>query len=314
MSEVLISVIVPVYNVEKYLKNCLDSIVNQTYRHLEIICINDGSTDASLEILEAYAAKDERITVLSQPNSGQSYARNRGISLAHGTYISFIDSDDFIDEAFYENLCAAAEDSQADVVQCGYHNWQQNKMQPHGVESRSMTFFMDIIKSLDDCFVWSKLWRKDFIVRNKLKFYPGIYYEDVLFVVEAASKAALWKTIDYCGYFYRINPLSSVNNPLKEAKRQNDSYFAVKKLLEFIKNENLETAAFREFENFIIRQLVWLNYLHKRSYYLKYKKLFGDNKFLQKQRKKALRRWFFHFSAKNKELVICGKKFLQKNV
>ena len=92
-----ISVIVPIFNVEKYLKECLESIINQTFKDIEIICINDGSTDNSLDILNQYAEKDNRIKVITQSNQGLSAARNTGIKYANGEYISFIDSDDYID-------------------------------------------------------------------------------------------------------------------------------------------------------------------------------------------------------------------------
>ena len=99
-----ISVIVPVYNVEKYLARCLDSIINQTLADIEIICINDGSTDNSLEILNDYAKKDSRIKIIDQTNAGLSCARNAGMQIAQGEYIGFVDSDDWIDLDFYEKL------------------------------------------------------------------------------------------------------------------------------------------------------------------------------------------------------------------
>ena len=103
-----ISVIIPVYNTEKYLNECLDSIVNQTLSDIEIICVNDGSTDNSLAILESYAKKDNRITVISQENNGQGSARNLGLKNSSGNYICFIDSDDYVDlnmlEKLYDNV------------------------------------------------------------------------------------------------------------------------------------------------------------------------------------------------------------------
>ena len=99
-----ISVVVPVYNVEKYLKECIDSIINQTLEDIEIICVNDGSTDSSLEILNNFAEQDNRIKVITQSNQGLSAARNTGIKYANGEYISFIDSDDYIDTSLYETL------------------------------------------------------------------------------------------------------------------------------------------------------------------------------------------------------------------
>ena len=99
-----ISVIIPVYNSEKFLKKCLDSIINQTLNDIEIICIDDGSTDKSLRILNNFADKDNRITIINQKNSGPSAARNKGIENAKGEYIGFVDSDDWIDLDFYEKL------------------------------------------------------------------------------------------------------------------------------------------------------------------------------------------------------------------
>lgn len=98
-----VSIIVPVYNVEKYLKRCLDSLVNQTLKDIEIICVNDGSTDGSLAILDEYVRNDDRIVVINQENSGQSVARNRGIDVAKGEYIGFVDSDDWVSEDYLKS-------------------------------------------------------------------------------------------------------------------------------------------------------------------------------------------------------------------
>ena len=111
-----VSIIIPVYNVEKYLEQCLDSIINQNLKNIEIICINDGSTDNSLKILKKYAKKDNRIIILSQTNLGAGAARNRGLAVAKGEYLSFLDADDF----FYENMLSEAvhklETSQSDIA------------------------------------------------------------------------------------------------------------------------------------------------------------------------------------------------------
>lgn len=99
-----VSVIIPVYNVEEYLRQCLDSVINQTLKEIEIICVDDGSTDSSLEILKEYAAKDHRITVITQQNNGAAIARNIGLYNINANYIGFIDADDYIDLDFYEKL------------------------------------------------------------------------------------------------------------------------------------------------------------------------------------------------------------------
>ena len=116
----MISVIVPVFNVEQYLHKCIDSILNQTYNDLEIILVDDGSTDASYEICERYANSDNRIKLFRKPNGGQGSARNLGLDIAMGDYIGFVDSDDFIPPMFYEILLKLLNDYQADIVCCHY--------------------------------------------------------------------------------------------------------------------------------------------------------------------------------------------------
>ena len=111
-----ISVIIPIYNTEKYIKECLNSIINQTLKEIEIICINDGSTDNSLKILEQYAQKDKRIIILNQENSGSAIARNKAINIAKGEYLSFIDSDDYVDLSYLEKLYNATNNSINEVV------------------------------------------------------------------------------------------------------------------------------------------------------------------------------------------------------
>ena len=114
-----VSVIIPVYNAEKYLRECLDSVVNQTLREIEIICVDDGSTDASLEILEEYAAKDNRVKVLRQQNQYAGVARNNGMAAASGEYYMFLDADDFFEPELLEELYTKAAELRADVCLCG---------------------------------------------------------------------------------------------------------------------------------------------------------------------------------------------------
>jgi glycosyltransferase involved in cell wall biosynthesis len=115
-----VSIIVCIYNAEKYLSRCIDSIIAQTFTHFECILIDDGSTDNSLSICERYRQSDDRIIVIHQENSGVSAARNKGIEVARGKYIFFVDSDDYIQQNMYEKLVAAINDSDTDAVCCGY--------------------------------------------------------------------------------------------------------------------------------------------------------------------------------------------------
>lgn len=120
MNERLISVIIPVYNTAEYLPRCLDSVLNNTYRELEVICVNDGSRDNSLEVLNGYAAKDSRVKVIDQENAGVSAARNHGLDEATGEYIAFVDSDDWVHRQYFEVLLAAVVNQKAHIAICGY--------------------------------------------------------------------------------------------------------------------------------------------------------------------------------------------------
>lgn len=124
----LISVIVPVYNVEKYLGECLDSIVNQTYKNLQVILVDDGSTDTSGKICDEYAENDERITVVHQENQGAGAAKNTGLELIKGEYFSIIDSDDYIDLSMYEKMISLLEQYDSDIVQCLFKQVYKNKI------------------------------------------------------------------------------------------------------------------------------------------------------------------------------------------
>lgn len=116
-----ISIIIPIYNTEQYLSDCLDSVINQTIQDIEIICVNDGSTDNSAQIIEEYALKDNRIKVLHKENGGQTSSRRAGLKLATGEYIGFVDSDDWIDSDMYEKMLSIAERYQVDMVSSGYY-------------------------------------------------------------------------------------------------------------------------------------------------------------------------------------------------
>lgn len=171
-----LSVIIPVHNTEKYLKKCLDSIINQTHTDIEIICINDGSTDNSLGILEEYATKDKRIIVISQKNHGQSIARNKGIDMAKGEYIAFVDSDDYLEtEHFYELLLKSAKLNDADIAKGQY---KQNS------DGSVETFINEQIKKdknnfcLEFC---SAIYRNSLIKNNNIRFPNYCDMEDPIF-------------------------------------------------------------------------------------------------------------------------------------
>ena len=123
---ILVSIVVPIYNAENYLTKCIYSIIKQTYKNIEIILVNDGSTDNSLKICETFALNDKRIIIISQKNMGVSTARNIGINVAKGEYISFVDSDDTIEDNYIQELVDNSNSGKVDVVICGYNDIYTN--------------------------------------------------------------------------------------------------------------------------------------------------------------------------------------------
>lgn len=233
-----ISVIVPVYNVEKYLERCLNSIINQSLKNLQIICIDDGSSDNSGVLLDKFALKDSRIKVIHKTNEGVSVARNIGIQNAIGEYIGFVDSDDWISENFYEELYNTAKKYDADIVctnilrVCSdsenkyfarYHNYE------YCTKSHKK---YKLAKVPQQNYVVNKIYKKSELMRTKLKFEAGVVFEDVLFTHKVVyymnSIASTPNTI----YFYRNNVNSIVNT--NNDKYRNDYIEQFEKSLNFV--------------------------------------------------------------------------------
>lgn len=189
----VVSVIVPVYNAEQYLKKCVNSIINQTYHNLEILLINDGSTDQSKSICEKYQRQDSRIKVISIENQGVSSARNLGIENASGYYITFADADDWLEiEEIYtmiENMICY----EVDLSICNhYWNYENGRVfvnQSHSYLMNTIQFFKDVLdKNLFHGFLWNKLFKMEIIKKNKIKFDTEIsVFEDLKFVCDYAK-------------------------------------------------------------------------------------------------------------------------------
>lgn len=235
-----VSIIVPVYNVEKYLEKCLDSLINQTLKDIEIICVNDGSTDTSQEILEKYSKKDNRITIINQDNAGVSVARNSGIDIAKGEYIGFVDSDDWVDLNFYEKLYNSAIENDADIAVSSIIRWRKyNKKYRVKYENKVYTTLQEKISACfipKICYVWNKLY-KSHIVQNE-HFTPNVYFEDIIWLPNIIKQANKIVTVDGTNYYYRVNNNSIVKKTSK--KKQQDNYYAKKKMVAFFNENNLK--------------------------------------------------------------------------
>ena len=182
-----ISVIIPVYNSEKYIKRALDSMSGQTFKDFEVIMIDDGSKDASLRIMEEYKERHESWKLVSIENKGVSNARNIGISMARGEYISFMDSDDFVAPDFLETLYNTAKMSDAEIVCCNYYRYWENVgfLIPHilmlseGIYCSEEVFKYLISDVRMHYYIWNKLWKKSLFSSNGIKF-PDMYFEDMV--------------------------------------------------------------------------------------------------------------------------------------
>lgn len=181
MRENLISVIIPVYNTDEYLPRCLDSILNNTYRELEVICINDGSQDNSLEVLNGYAAKDSRVKVINQENAGVSAARNRGLDEATGEYIAFVDSDDWVHRQYFEVLHSNLLSWDAQISICGHVMISKLSDDPSiSSEQISARPLSQVQLAEKDIPVWARLYRMECI--SSLRFDQSIMLaEDTVF-------------------------------------------------------------------------------------------------------------------------------------
>lgn len=230
-----ISIIVPVYNSELYLKQCLESLVNQTYKEIEIICVNDGSTDSSQEIISLYMELDSRIILINKENSGVSDTRNVGIQKALGDYIIFVDSDDWLEENTCEIAINCAIENQADVVIWSYISEGNNVSKHKSIFPNDVLFHEEEVKNYllrryvglvgDELYhpelldslapVWGKLYRRSVIVENKIAFVDLAHigtYEDGIFNLEVFPYVKKAFYVNRCLYHYRRGERNSVTS------------------------------------------------------------------------------------------------------
>lgn len=263
-----ISVIIPVYNVEKYLKECLDSVCNQSFRDIEIICVNDGSTDNSADILNEYAQKDSRINIVTQDNQGLGAARNKGLSKANGKYIYFIDSDDYIDLKALETLYNNALSNDSDVVLFKFQKFDNNNnVHRRGIEFKIDKIFGDIDYSnftftyndvkrhvLNSAFsACLKLYKKEFLDSfDDFYFTEGINFEDVFFHVKVMLRASRISFVNQSLYYYRSNENSILNSTANGF----DIFGVIDDVEGFLKENNYYDSLEDEFIFFKIAQIL----------------------------------------------------------
>ena len=258
-----VSIIVPVYNVENYIERCLNSLVNQTFKDIEIITINDGSTDKSLELLNKYAKEDIRISVIDLGDEGVSYCRNLGIEKANGKYIMFVDSDDWIDSSMVEVMYKKAEENKLDLVMCSYirefkdHSKEKIFNLPQEIIYKDNEVKNELLRKLVGPIkeelsnpemldalgtVWGKLYRADILKENKIKFVDLKEIgsaEDTLFNIFTFNYLKKVMFLNKPMYHYwRDNPKSVTSQYNPKLKEQRKVFF--KYISNFLKENNFE--------------------------------------------------------------------------
>lgn len=223
MAQPLVTLIIPAFDVEEFLPACLDSILNQSYSNLEILVVDDGSTDGTQAVAQEYARKDRRVRVISKPNGGVSSARNAGFDQAAGEFVCHVDSDDFVSENYVARLVERAQESGADLVMClawVFNDGTQSRESPHCHETSVIPEEFDgRVFGLKDiqrwCFQmemapWAKLLRTSFVKRSGARFPEGFFPEDVPFLFEAMAAGAKMTLIREQLYCHRINRKGSI--------------------------------------------------------------------------------------------------------
>lgn len=258
-----ISVIIPVYNTEKYLRKCLDSVINQTLKDIEIICVNDGSTDGSLAILNEYAQKDNRIIVIDKENTGAGDSRNVGISYVTSDYLTFLDSDDWLDEnALYNFYKKVEENNNYDVIlaqSCNYiKELHEFKPRPYSLKLsllKNLNVFSsddipDYIFTITTPDVWGKLFKLSFIRNNNIKFQNLKTCNDVYFIFKSLMLAQKITYIKNVVVFWRVNNLGSITSTrYKYTENWIINYNLLKKDLITYNKRNLSNSLVEAFIN-----------------------------------------------------------------
>lgn len=241
MEEALVSVIIPVYNVEKYLKKCVDSVLNQTYRNLDIILVDDGSTDLSGKMCDELGIDDKRVTVIHKQNGGLSDARNAGLNVARGEYYAFVDSDDYISSDMIEIMVNSARENSCEIAICNMVRFSESGESAlfyHPVAQKQILLGENRFKTLKQPSVCNKLFKASLF--QNIRFPKGKYYEDTFVYHELLYRAKCVVLTGSNSYWYLERSDSIVGSP-KYTSRYFDFIEAVWKRAEFLIENNVKS-------------------------------------------------------------------------
>ena len=263
-----VSVLVPIYNVEEFLPQCLDTLVNQTLKDIEIVCINDGSPDSCLEIIKDYAKKDSRIVVIDKKNSGYGSSMNKGLSVAKGEYIGIVEPDDFIDLDAFECLYKTASKNKAEVVKANYYQYCGETDEDSGVSALFNTTFPNdetgrlidpqVNRSifLQQPSIWAAIYKRSFLEENKIQFLPtpGASYQDLGFNFKVWASARRAFFIERAFLHYREDNQNSSVKSASKIYAVKDEYEGIK---QFITDKGLFEKLKKEYYACKISSYIW---------------------------------------------------------
>lgn len=248
-----VTVIIPVYNSEKYIGRCLDSVLNQTYKDFEILIVNDGSKDNSQQIIDNYKEKySDKIISIEQENKGVAITRNESIKKANGKYVMFIDNDDYLDDDYIETFVKNIEKEDYDIVLGGYRRPTETGKIIKKLELKNEEWSKFMITA-----PWAKIYKKQYLIENNITFLNTNIGEDVYFNLKAMLISNKIKIIDYIGYNWFYNT-KSVSNTIQKNITQLQVYELLNSIYDELKNCNLLENNKEIIEAYFIRYIVWL--------------------------------------------------------
>ena len=252
-----VSVIIPVYNVEEYLERCLDSIIHQTLKDIEIIVVNDGSPDNSQKIIDRYKKKDKRIVTLTKENGGLGSARNEGLKKAQGEYIAYVDSDDWIELDMLEKMYEEASTNNSDIVICGYQNVYSNKKEASFISNTIIedTLYKKNSRIFNTIAVWCKLYKREFLKDSGVVFpMDKVWYEDLSYTIPllALTDKISYVNLPLYNYIIRANSIMNSSKILKNL----DLLIAFNNIIHFFVGKELYNKFYAELEFLAIEHIL----------------------------------------------------------
>lgn len=274
----LVTIIIPVYEVEEYIERCLKSVVNQSYSNLEIIVINDATKDRSMDLVGRI--KDDRIKIIEhEKNEGLAKSRNDGILASSGEYLAFLDSDDYFDLNFVEELLRIAMETKADVVMSSTRIVEAGKVEVFLNGCKTIRSYCEKIQSLPNGGCWNKLYKSELIKENDITFPVGKYWEDNIFAVKVAYFSNFFAFTNRTSYNYVKRPKSITTDSEKVSFLKRDSLFSVREILYFNNGKIFGVQERVALQVFIFFNFVSRKWLEDPLYREELCRLFVDNGF-----------------------------------